>query len=86
MSSTPKKRALVLSSFSDKGTGEEFTKGQKALLDAGVFDNYKAGGLVKEDPAAKAKPPVKSKAIKKAALSDTVSARVAPLAESAANA
>ncbi|WP_260597814.1 hypothetical protein [Sphingomonas endolithica] len=46
MSDDKKKRALILSTFTDAGTLERFTEGDTPLLDAGVFANYEAAGLV----------------------------------------
>lgn len=46
MSDTPKKRAHVISSFKDHGTGQSFAAGSTVLIDHGSFANYQAAGLV----------------------------------------
>jgi hypothetical protein len=56
MSDDKKKRALIISTFTDAGTLERFTEGETPLLEAGVFANYEAAGLVgtpSPTPAAK---------------------------------
>lgn len=49
--SQSRKQALVLSSFSDKGTGEDFVRGATVSIEAGTFANYEAAGLVCPAPA-----------------------------------
>lgn len=67
MSDVTKKRARILGTFKDEGTGESFKSGDKPLLEAGQFANYEAAGLAEAAPAAKAaarapaKPKSKSK-------------------------
>lgn len=55
MTDTPKKRAFIVRNFTDEGTRESFTKGDTPLIDAGVYDNYEAAGLVSAPPVIKAK-------------------------------
>lgn len=55
MSDATRKRAEIVSSFNDAGTGESFTAGDTPMLDAGVFANYEAAGLVRT-PGAASKP------------------------------
>lgn len=55
-----KKRALVLASFRDAGTGESYVAGEIALLSVAIHANYEAGGLVGAAPA-KAKKVAKPK-------------------------
>ena len=46
-----KRRAYILRGFNDAGTGETFTAGKEpVLLDAGVFVNFEAAGLVSAEP------------------------------------
>lgn len=52
--SDSKKRAEVITSFKDEGTGERFEAGATPLIEAGAFDNYEAAGLVRA-PTASAK-------------------------------
>lgn len=74
MTDTPRKRALVVRSFDDEGTGASFKKDDTPLLDAGVYANYEAAGLVTAPPVTKttsapkpgAKPKGKPKAKPKA--------------------
>ena len=40
------KRALILSDFTDAGTGESFTAGNTPMIESGAHANYKAAGLV----------------------------------------
>lgn len=54
MTDTPKRRAFIVRNFTDEGTGESFTKGATPLLDAGVYGNYEAAGLVTAPPVTKA--------------------------------
>lgn len=59
--STPgARKAFVISSFEDAGTGEKFEAGAITNLSAGAFANYKAAGLVRTPRAGdgKAKPTV----------------------------
>lgn len=70
MPDTSKKRALILSSFTDNGTGESFTAGDTPLIDSGAYGNYEAGGLVgappvATKPAAKPKPKPAAKPVRK---------------------
>lgn len=51
MSATPKIKAEVLRNFKDAGAEKHFAKGAKPSLDAGVFANYLAAGLVKKSGA-----------------------------------
>lgn len=53
MSDPQKKRALILRSFKDEGTGESFEKDATPMIDAGAFGNYEAAGLVGTPPPAK---------------------------------
>jgi hypothetical protein len=72
-----KKRAEIVSSFTDHGTGESFTANTTPLIDAGAFANYEAAGLVRAPssaPKAASKPksatkpkPSKSKTGRKSA-------------------
>lgn len=94
MTDTPRKRALVVRSFNDEGTGASFQKDDTPLLDAGTFGNYEAAGLVTAAPAAKAtstpklaaKPKGKPKAKAKAAPKVPAQPVVAPPADGAADA
>lgn len=63
MTAPAKKKAHVISSFTDAGTGESFTADATPMIEAGVFANYEAAGLVRA-AAAERKPrtPAKSKA------------------------
>lgn len=54
MSETPKKRAEIVSAFTDHGTGERFEAGATPLIDAGAFANYEAAGLVRTPSTKKA--------------------------------
>lgn len=61
MSDHPKKKAHILRSFTDIGTGESFEAGDTPMLSAGAHANYEAAGLIGAPPAgAKAKPARKS--------------------------
>lgn len=64
--SDQKKRAHILATFNDDGTGESYAKGDTPLLDAGVYANYEAAGLVGPLPAT-TKAAAKPKAVAKAA-------------------
>lgn len=56
------KRALIVSAFNDTGTGEQFTAGATAMIEAGAFSNYEAAGLVRAEPSKRAdKTPAKAK-------------------------
>ena len=58
MSDTPRrKRAHVISDFNDVGTGERHAAKSTPMLEEGVFENYRAAGLVSEN-ADDAKPVV----------------------------
>jgi hypothetical protein len=46
-----KKKALIVTSFTDAGSGESFTANDTPLIEAGAFENYKAAGLVTAAPA-----------------------------------
>jgi hypothetical protein len=61
MSETTKKRAEIISTFTDEGTGQRFTAGDTPLIEAGAFANYEHAGLVRA-PAVAAKPADKPKA------------------------
>lgn len=52
MSEPQRKRALVLRSFNDAGTGESFEAEKTVMIDAGAFANYEAAGLVSAPSAA----------------------------------
>jgi len=87
MSDKPKKRAHILRSFRDDGTGERFTAGTTPLVDAGAYANYEAAGLVGAPPPAaaakaKSKPKAKSKAAKSAPKAPAVPATSIPSPES----
>ena len=58
MSDQPtRRRALIVSDFTDAGTGESFTAGAEPMIEAGAFANYEAAGLVTTPtPRAAAKP------------------------------
>jgi hypothetical protein len=56
-----KKRAEIVSSFTDRGTGKSYKAGTKPLIDAGSFGNYLAAGLVRAVAVAEAKPKPASK-------------------------
>ncbi len=47
-SSAKTQKAFVISNFSDAGTGERFEAGATPSIEAGVFANYKAAGLVRK--------------------------------------
>ncbi|HEX8585060.1 MAG TPA: hypothetical protein VF680_11685 [Allosphingosinicella sp.] len=51
MAETNRKRAQIVSGFTDAGTGERFEAGSTALIDAGAFGNYEAAGLVSAAPS-----------------------------------
>lgn len=55
MTDSSKKRALIVRAFRDAGTGKDYRKGDKPLLDSGAFANYAAAGLVTEAPSPKPK-------------------------------
>jgi hypothetical protein len=61
MSDTPKKKALILTSFTDSGTGESFEAGATPMISVGTFSNYEAAGLVGTPLPAKPKPVTKPK-------------------------
>ena len=42
-----KRKALIVASFRDAGTGESFTADDTPMIDAGAFANYEAAGLVR---------------------------------------
>ncbi len=65
--SDPKKRAEIISSFTDRGTGKSYTAGTKPLIESGAFGNYLAAGLVRAAAIAeaKSKPASKRKATRK---------------------
>lgn len=46
MSATKTISAKVLRDFNDAGSESRFTKGKAVPLEVGVFDNYRAAGLV----------------------------------------
>jgi hypothetical protein len=75
-----KKRAHIVSSFKDSGTGENFTAGTTPLIDAGAYANYEAAGLVKAPPPAKTgeKPKQKPKGKPKPAAKAAKSAPAVP--------
>lgn len=60
-------RALITRAFKDAGTGEAYAKGDRPVLECGVFENYRAAGLATA-AAQQATPesPSKSKAKTKA--------------------
>lgn len=47
MTDTPRRKAEVISTFTDIGTGETFEKDSSHLLEAGRFENYETAGLVR---------------------------------------
>lgn len=47
MTAPAKKKAHVISSFEDAGTGESFTADDTPMIEAGTFANYEAAGLVR---------------------------------------
>ena len=47
MTAPAKKKAHVISSFTDAGTGESFTADETPMIEAGSFANYEAAGLVR---------------------------------------
>lgn len=47
MSDPARKRAVIVRSFNDAGTGESFEAGKTQLIDAGAYANYEAAGLVR---------------------------------------
>lgn len=51
MPTAARKKAHIISSFTDSGTGESFTAGDKPMIDVGTFANYEAAGLVRHAPA-----------------------------------
>jgi hypothetical protein len=61
-----RKRAEIVSDFTDHGTGESFTAGDTPLIETGAFENYEAAGLVRTPSPAPPKPPRKPKAEKPA--------------------
>lgn len=93
MTDTHRKRALVVRSFNDEGTGARFKKDDTPLLDAGTFGNYEAAGLVTAAPPAKAtstpkpaaKPKIKAKPMPKTAPKVPAQPVAAPLADVAAD-
>ncbi|HET7255564.1 MAG TPA: hypothetical protein VFJ46_17545 [Xanthobacteraceae bacterium] len=58
MTTPARKKAHIVKSFTDAGTGESFKAGDQPLLDPGAFENYKAAGLarVPDATSAPAKP------------------------------
>lgn len=61
MTAPAKKKAHIISSFTDAGTGESFTAGATPMIEVDTFANYEAAGLVRpaaveRKPKAPAKP------------------------------
>jgi hypothetical protein len=61
MNAPAKRKAHVIRSFTDAGTGESFTTDDTPLITTGAFANYEAAGLVRapdpeRKPRAAAKP------------------------------
>lgn len=50
MTAPAKKKAHIISSFEDAGTGESFTVDDTPMIEAGAFTNYEAAGLVRAAP------------------------------------
>lgn len=83
MPETPaRKRAEIVRSFTDAGTGESFTAGETPMVDAARFANYEHAGLVRHAPATNA-PAERRKSAAKAARPRTKRAK-APAAVPAA--
>lgn len=67
MTDSSKVRALITRAFKDVGTGEAYAKGDRPVLDGGVFENYRAAGLATAiETKAAPESPSKSKAKTKA--------------------
>ena len=65
MSDQPaRRRARIVSDFTDAGTGERFTAGAERMIEGGAFANYEAAGLV-TTPAPRAAPKPATKARKR---------------------
>jgi hypothetical protein len=60
MSVTPRKKAHVLRSFNDAGSGESFEAGATHMLDHATFANYEAAGLVRAHTAETKAAPAKT--------------------------
>lgn len=56
MAETARKKAHILSSFNDIGTGQRFTAGDTPMIDAGAYANYEAAGLVGAPPPTRSAP------------------------------
>lgn len=57
MTDSSKVRALMTRAFNDAGTGGTYAKGDRPLLDSGVFENYRAAGLATAAEAPAETPP-----------------------------
>lgn len=57
MTDSSKVRALMTRAFNDAGIGATFAKGDRPLLDGGVFENYRAAGLATAAEAPAETPP-----------------------------
>lgn len=44
------RKAYIIRSFTDAGTGKTFAAGKTAAIEAGAFANYEAAGLVRTAP------------------------------------
>ena len=72
------KRALILSNFTDAGTGESFAADDTPLIERGAHANYEAAGLVGAPPAAAPRGAAKRKAKRKPAAAAAAPAPTAP--------
>ncbi|HEY0130114.1 MAG TPA: hypothetical protein VGB57_01830 [Allosphingosinicella sp.] len=76
-----RKRAVIVSSFNDAGTGKNYVAGSTRMIAAGAFANYEAAGLVREPAPRQVRPKAstrsKAKAKPPAALPPTIPAEPA---------
>lgn len=80
-----RKKAHVLSSFNDIGTGQSFEEGATPLLDAGTFANYEHAGLVSAHEP-KAAPHKHNRSAKKPAQPTATAPETPPASETAPDA
>lgn len=65
-----RKKALIVNSFTDAGSGERFKVGETPMIEVGAFGNYEAAGLIRVPPVTVAAKP-KRRAPRKAAVRKT---------------
>lgn len=57
MAEPARKRAHIIRSFSDIGTGQRYAAGETPLIEAGAHANYEAAGLIRSPSDEEAAPP-----------------------------